>query len=358
MESDVYQKLAVPLVISIALLAGSGASADSWTLPSRQTFTSPSGRFEVDIYPKRLSSQLHYFDDKVHGRSDAGGVTGLRENSPRAVMYSVNRLGLRHRLLGFRLVNEVAPVSALVSDDGRRLVTFDNWHGMGYGDDVVVIYRSDGTLVRKFSLEELLTAEDVRELPRSISSRYWSAWEQIDPITSRLVLGISRCHFRDECHEVPVPLEIDLETGLPVRPRRHLLPHMVQTVRIGPAALEEASVLPRVDPECFEAREISAIDSIPEVPFEELAEGRSDLIPPTFSEMARLSRAGGRVVLEFVVDPDGTVACLATRQGQPLGMTEFSRETVRSWHFAPRPSVTRSFVAIDFVSEWVQPDAP
>lgn len=273
-------------------------------------------------------------------------------------MYSVNRLGFRHRLLGFRLVNEVAPVSALVSDDGRRLVTFDNWHAMGYGDDVVVIYRSDGTLVRKFSLEELLTAEDVRELPRSISSRYWSAWERIDPITGRLVLGISRCDLGDECEEEPVPLEIDLETGSPVRPRRHLLPHMVQTVRIEPAALEGASVLPRVDPECFDARETRAIDSIPEVPFEELAEGESDLSPPAFSEMARLARAGGRVVLEVVVDPDGTVACLATRQGQPLGMTEFSRDTAQGWRFAPRPSAARSFVAIDFVSEWVRPDAP
>jgi hypothetical protein len=41
----------------------------------------------------------------------------------------------------------VAPVSALVSEDGAYLITFDNWHSMGYGDDVVVLYRTDGTLI-------------------------------------------------------------------------------------------------------------------------------------------------------------------------------------------------------------------
>ena len=34
----------------------------------------------------------------------------------------------------FPLVNEVSPVTALVSDSGNT-ITFDNWHSVGYGDD-------------------------------------------------------------------------------------------------------------------------------------------------------------------------------------------------------------------------------
>lgn len=52
------------------------------------------------------------------------------------------------------LSNRVAPVSALVSDSGRYVVTFDNWDQVGYGDDVVAVYDgSNGTLLWKYRLE-------------------------------------------------------------------------------------------------------------------------------------------------------------------------------------------------------------
>ena len=70
----------------------------------------------------------------------------------------------------FPLSNEVAPVSALVSSDGQYLVTFDNWHSVGWGDNVVVIYRTDGSINRKYSLMQLLSEKKVRKLPTTVSS--------------------------------------------------------------------------------------------------------------------------------------------------------------------------------------------
>eukprot|EP01035_Chromulina_nebulosa_P009054 gene9054-12233_t len=53
------------------------------------------------------------------------------------------------------LVNDVSPVSALVANDGGHVVTFDNWHSMGFGDDAVVIYGPDGAVVRAMALPPL-----------------------------------------------------------------------------------------------------------------------------------------------------------------------------------------------------------
>jgi hypothetical protein len=78
------------------------------------------------------------------------------------------------------LSNKVSPVEALVSDDGKYVVTLDNWHRVGYGEDVVAFYGKGGQ-VKKYSLEEI--AGDIAEglgpvrffqlFDHSVSSRMW-----------------------------------------------------------------------------------------------------------------------------------------------------------------------------------------
>lgn len=81
---------------------------------------------------------------------------------------------VRYKKIGaFNLVNDAAPVSALVANSGGYIVTFDNWHGVGLGENVVVIYRLDGHVIRSFRLDELMTAGDIEVLPRSVSSVNW-----------------------------------------------------------------------------------------------------------------------------------------------------------------------------------------
>jgi hypothetical protein len=76
------------------------------------------------------------------------------------------------------LSNEVAPVQVLVSEDGQRVVTLDNWHRFGYGDEVVAIYSLRGQ-VRRYSLEQALEGlvpggESLWDrFDHSVSSRHW-----------------------------------------------------------------------------------------------------------------------------------------------------------------------------------------
>jgi hypothetical protein len=89
-------------------------------------------------------------------------------------------------------VNDVSPVSVLIDDQGQYVVTFDNWHQIGYGDDVVTIDRSDGHIVRKYGLAELLSQEELDELPRTISSILWRGEHALDASAGELVVRVKR----------------------------------------------------------------------------------------------------------------------------------------------------------------------
>ena len=131
--------------ISIGAFA-SIANADTWALPKKEKYYSPNKEFYLEVTPKKLESQLKYFRDKVEGRENAGASKEEKDNRAKASFYARRAEGGYSKKWDFSLVNEVSPVSALVSSKGDYVVTFDNWHSVGYGDDVVVIYRSDGVL--------------------------------------------------------------------------------------------------------------------------------------------------------------------------------------------------------------------
>jgi hypothetical protein len=71
------------------------------------------------------------------------------------------------------LLNDVAPVHVMVSDDAAHVVTFDNWHSMGFGPDAVVIYGPDGQPVRALALTDIVPQDYYEALPRSVSSLWW-----------------------------------------------------------------------------------------------------------------------------------------------------------------------------------------
>lgn len=87
------------------------------------------------------------------------------------------------------LVNDVAPVNALVSATGQ-VVTFDNWHSAGFGEDAVVIYDVRGKVVRAMGLGDFLPSVYVEALPRSVSSIHWSGGHDLSGDGRELVLRV------------------------------------------------------------------------------------------------------------------------------------------------------------------------
>jgi hypothetical protein len=64
-----------------------------------------------------------------------------------------------------KLSNPAAPVNVFITDDGKQVVTLDNWHEVGYGDDVVAFYDANGQ-IKKYSLESFIPLpEEKKQTP-------------------------------------------------------------------------------------------------------------------------------------------------------------------------------------------------
>jgi hypothetical protein len=156
----------------------SAAIADSW-MPARPlTISSDGGSYRLTIYPRSLSGALPYFEDLVEGKVNPGQKEGA---NPRCEASLEILTGNKYELVWRKhLENDVAPISALVSNKDGSFVTFDNWHSVGRGPNTMVIYDSSGEVVRKFSLEDLLPQEHVESLPNSVSSTTWRTNQRLD----------------------------------------------------------------------------------------------------------------------------------------------------------------------------------
>jgi hypothetical protein len=180
------KKLLLGMLFS--LLLASSAFADSWLPPSVRSYSSANGEWKLTVYPRGLTNQLNYFQDKVDGKPNAGGIPGDTQASP--VGHMERKQGGRWQTAWKApLVNDVSPVEALVSNDGTT-VTFDNWHSVGWGDDAVVIYAVDGSQVRKFGLSAFLPKHYINAVPRSVSSIHWRGEPRIDESARQLVIPV------------------------------------------------------------------------------------------------------------------------------------------------------------------------
>jgi hypothetical protein len=123
----------------------------------------------------------------------------------RAEFYRLDEAGAAFtRERGQELLNPVAPVFIMVTDDGA-LVTLDNWHNAGYGP-VLVLYAPSGEVVKSYALKDLYTEEQIRQLPISVSSIWWRCSSQPPGIEG----GGETLAFTDALSQ---RVSVDLATG-------------------------------------------------------------------------------------------------------------------------------------------------
>ena len=144
-------------VILVALTAAS--PADDWPAARVKNVFSEDGARFVRITPGDNIGATVGFKGAKKGRNG------------RAEFYVRQRDRSYTLIADVELPNPVAPVDALLSNTGS-LITFDNWHNVGYGK-VVVIYDARGAIVRAHDLEHLYPREKVGRVPMSVSSRWW-----------------------------------------------------------------------------------------------------------------------------------------------------------------------------------------
>jgi hypothetical protein len=182
--------MTVRVVFAVLLMTSSAAWADRWAPPSKETYTSADKQARLTVTPRNLKSALAYFEDKVEGREPAGAPKGTKATSATALLEMRTSAGRWEQAWAGSLTNEVAPVEAFVANKGQGFVTFDNWHSMGFGPNVIAIYDRDGRLVRQLGLSDLFPDWYVAALPRSVSSIHWRQGPRISSDGSELLVPV------------------------------------------------------------------------------------------------------------------------------------------------------------------------
>ena len=148
----------------LSLLVPSVARADSWA-PASKIVGSPIAHVHDDT--ARNSSSLR-IEDAVAGKPKPGQGEG-QDASARGRLESRAADGRWVTVWEKPLVNDVAPVDVVVAPSGRVVATLDNWHFVGRGENVLVFYGADGTVIRSLKLTDLLPDFYI-STPSSVSS--------------------------------------------------------------------------------------------------------------------------------------------------------------------------------------------
>jgi hypothetical protein len=158
-----------------ALLLGCAAASvkgDTWEAPKNRKVPSENGKYTALVVPRSI--------EKPGGADAEKPVVHLYKGVPGAG-------GKWSTLWKVKLSNETAPVDVFVTNDGRHVVTLDNWHSVGYGEDVVAFYAApkevadakvpgpppEGRQLARYSLEKLLSRDEIEKVSHSVSSRWW-----------------------------------------------------------------------------------------------------------------------------------------------------------------------------------------
>ncbi|MBT2746442.1 MULTISPECIES: hypothetical protein [unclassified Lysobacter] len=176
------------------------ARADLFEPPHVKTYLSGNGRYRLTVTPSA--------DPAPRERKDVPPEKAAQARMERregAGWVQVWRGPLR---------NPVAPPWLVVSDDGRT-ATFNDWYGAGHGPRVVVLYDTAGRMVRSLGLEQLLPADYVRALPRSVSSIGWGREHRFSADGRQVLLRVAIPNNNDRSYEPAgyVELALDATTG-------------------------------------------------------------------------------------------------------------------------------------------------
>jgi hypothetical protein len=185
------QAAVMPRLCSFLALLCIAASprADQVAQTSPETFVSDYGRYRLTVFPLEYPGAFFGLTHRDLMVSSFPPGHQVKQSTPEAVLEQW--VGNTYEVLWRRpLVNAIAPGSVIVSARNGSFATFNDWGQSGYGDNVVVIYSWAGTVVKKFSLRDLMTEEQIQKLPHTIVSIRWGGHHILVDDDSMLLLRV------------------------------------------------------------------------------------------------------------------------------------------------------------------------
>lgn len=120
-----------------------------------ETISSPEGKFLLRKIPSENSKNLR---------------TIWLETT--LIVYKLDSITQHYNEL-HRFAVKGHPGELFIDDSGSRIVTLDEYFGMGQGSNVVVVYDIKGRILRRWNLTDFYDKSKFAKLRRSTSSIYW-----------------------------------------------------------------------------------------------------------------------------------------------------------------------------------------
>ena len=171
--------------------------ADSWEEPKTKVYYSSDSSYYVCIIPGKL------IKESLENYRDSMDLDILEFEPCIAKMYKRSLIG-DSLVWEKQLLNKISPISAHVSNNGKYLVTIDNWYYSGFGDEIIVIYDSFGTQLLNLSLENI-SPYSLDNFERTSTSILWNCG--IELIGNNI---LSICFVYGKL-EKTIPVQIDLD---------------------------------------------------------------------------------------------------------------------------------------------------
>jgi hypothetical protein len=145
--------------------------ADSWTEPTIKRYYSKDSVYFVEIVPTKIPEKYWEWKGAKAKKKHKYTPADTTIIHSHAKMYRIeNRDTVK--VWEQKLVNPHTPITALVSADGKYLITFDDWYNVGYGPNVFVVYNEKGELLKQYSLKDF-SPFPIDDYSLSISSIWW-----------------------------------------------------------------------------------------------------------------------------------------------------------------------------------------
>ncbi len=145
--------------------------ADSWEPPKTKRYFSANGQYFIEIVPTKIPEKYSQWRMATPKRKAKFKPTDTTIIPCHARFFKIQDKDTI-KLWEQKLINHISPMTALVSNDGAYVVTFDNWASLGYGLDVMVVYNAKGELLKRYQLDDF-SPFPLNAYQLSISSIWW-----------------------------------------------------------------------------------------------------------------------------------------------------------------------------------------
>jgi len=162
----------------ILFLVGISSYADSWAYPKVTRYYSEDSSHMLKVVPKYIPEKYNNWVTAKPKRKRKFTAQDTTIIPCHAILYKINGSKDTVEIWNKKLINRIAPVTVLVSNDGKRIVTLDNWHSMGHGLDVFAVYSEHGELINRFQLDDF-SVFPLNDYEFSVSSIWWRCGAEI-----------------------------------------------------------------------------------------------------------------------------------------------------------------------------------